>query len=90
MNAHESNPTLDASTLAWLALMIGTGLGWWFGHGGGWAALATTGVIVTAFAKVWLVGFQFMELRAAPRWLWLAFTAWCVCISAALLGVSFL
>ena len=81
----------DATTLAWLILMVATGLGWWLGQAGKTGAqgmaLATAGVIIVAFVKVWIVGFQFMELRHAPRWLRHAFDAWIIAVCLALLLV---
>lgn len=50
--------------------MVATGIGWWFGHSvhgiTNYTSVAITGVVVTAMVKVWIVGFQFMELRSAP------------------------
>lgn len=77
------------ATIAWTLLMIATAIGWWFGEtaqgGSGDVRLAIAGVLITAFAKVWLVGFQFMELRGAPRLLRHAFDAWVVIACAALI-----
>lgn len=91
-----SNFTRNACNLAWLALMIATGIGWWFGQSGhqsvqginGSTSVAITGVIVTAMIKVWIVGVQFMELRSAPRWLRHGFDAWVVGICSALVIIS--
>jgi cytochrome c oxidase subunit IV len=78
-------------TAAWLVLVAATGIGWWFGHlerggpsGGQWAMV---GVIVTAFAKAWIVGFQFMELKHAPRWLRHAYDAWIVLVCGAVVVI---
>lgn len=78
---------LDPLTLAWCILVAATGIGWWFSHS--WqidqdgARLSIVGVIVTAFFKVWLIGFQFMELKRAPRWLRHIYGAWVfvVCVT---------
>ena len=47
----------DATTVAWLLLVVATGVGWWLGQAGQanaqQMALATAGVIVVAFIKVW-------------------------------------
>lgn len=79
----------DPLTLAWAILVAATGIGWWFGHtaqGGHDAArLSMAGVIVTAFFKAWLVGFQFMELKRAPRWLRHLYDLWIVGVAAALI-----
>ncbi|MEZ5689722.1 MAG: cytochrome C oxidase subunit IV family protein [Caenibius sp.] len=76
------------ATMAWALLMIATAIGWWFGETAqgetGNVRLAIAGVLVTAFAKAWIVGFQFMELRGAPRPLRHAFDAWVVVACTAL------
>lgn len=63
----------NSANTAWLVLVGSTLLGWWLGHtvhsGQGDVRLATAAVLLTAFVKTWIVGFQFMELRHAPRWL---------------------
>ena len=88
MTAHQALIT-HPFTLTWLLLVVATGIGWWFGQTAqstqGNVSLAVSGVIIMAFVKIWLVGFQFMELKHAPRWLRHTFDAWCVAICAALL-----
>ena len=82
---------IDDATLAWLMLLAGTGVVWWLGQtdrsGEQAGALAIAGVIVVAFIKVWIVGFQFMELRHAPRWLRHAFDAWIAVVCIALIVI---
>ena len=72
-------------------LMVGTGIAWWLGQTDRVAeqagAAATAGVIIVAFVKVWIVGFQFMELRHAPRWLRHAFDAWIAVVCVALIVI---
>lgn len=46
--------------------------------------------VVIAFAKVWLVGHEFMELRRAPRWLLGLFTAWACLAGTVLAGLCWL
>lgn len=79
-NLRRSSVLSDPATVAWLALVAATGIGWWLGHTAqsaqGSLRPAIAGVIVTAFVKVWIVGFQFMELKHAPRWLRHSFDAW--------------
>lgn len=91
MNRVKIGVLRDATTLAWLILVVATGLGWWLGQTGQastrGAALATSGVIIVAFLKVWIVAFQFMELRYAPRWLRHAFDAWIIVICLAILVI---
>lgn len=77
--------------IAWLILIIATLIGWWLGNTGhnvsGGLPLATAGVIITAFIKVWVVGFQFMELRCAPRWLRHGFDLWAVVMCSVLIVI---
>ena len=91
MNLRTTRVVSDGKTLAWLILVAATGLGWWLGQAGEGNAqgvrLATAGVIVVAFIKVWIVGFQFMELRYAPRWLRHSFDAWIIFVCVALLSI---
>ena len=87
MNRARNGVLSNATTVAWLILMVATGVGWWLGQTPQGMALATTGVIIVAFIKVWIVGFQFMELRHAPRWLRHGFDAWIIAVSVALLVV---
>ncbi len=91
MNPGKAYVLSNGTTVAWLVLMVATGLGWWLGQAGQTSAqgqaLTTAGVIVVAFIKVWIVGFQFMELRHAPRWLRHAFDAWIIAVCTALLVI---
>ena len=82
---------LDPLTLAWGILVAATGISWWFGHTAQidqtGARLSMAGVIVTTFFKAWLVGFQFMELKRAPRWLRHIYDFWIVGVGAALMFI---
>lgn len=77
--------------LAWLALIIATLIGWWLGDTGhsvsGGMPLATAGIIATAFVKVWIISYQFMELRHTPRWLRHSFDLWIVVMCVVLIGI---
>lgn len=79
----------DAINIAWFVLVGSTLLGWWLGHtvhnAQGDVRLATAGVLITAFVKTWIVGFQFMELRQAPWWLRHSFDVWVAVLCATLL-----
>lgn len=79
----------DGINIAWLVLVGATAIGWLLGNATKSSPdgiqLATAGVVVTAFVKVWVVGFQFMELRHAPRWLRFGFDAWGGATAVALL-----
>ncbi|TVT48668.1 MAG: hypothetical protein FHP94_09165 [Denitromonas halophila] len=81
------------ATVAWLLLVIATGVGWALGHsvranGSVAGSVAMVGVITTAFVKVWIVGFQFMELRDAPWWLRRGFDAWVLVVGSVLVVIS--
>jgi Prokaryotic Cytochrome C oxidase subunit IV len=93
MKPKNSSILSDAKTLAWLVLMVATGVGWWLGQTVQGSAtgvrIATAGVIVVAFIKVWIVAFQFMELRYAPRWLRHSFDAWIIAVCVALISIWF-
>jgi hypothetical protein len=78
-------------TVTWAVLMVATVVSWTLGtrHDvfGGGPRLATVGVLVIAFVKVFLVGRQFMELREAPRLLQLFFNGWCVVVCSVIVGL---
>lgn len=79
----------QGTNIAWLVLVVSTLFGWWLGYvvnsADGYVRVAASGVLVTAFVKTWVVGFQFMELRHAPWWLRHAFNAWVLVMGGALL-----
>lgn len=78
---------------AWAVLVALTALSWWLGTDHGvsdeHAKLATCAVILVAFAKVWVVGHSFMELRHAMSTLRLAFAGW-IAITSVLVLVIYL
>ena len=82
---------LRAATLAWAVLVIATLLAAHFAHTAqhrqSEAKFAVAGIIITAFAKIWLIGFQFMELKNAPRPLRHAFDLWVIVITSVLLKI---
>lgn len=99
MKRAELAPTLEGRALAaallrtrvsvvWLVLIAATLVSWGVGTDHGIAAeLATVVVLVVAFVKVRLVGMYFMELKAAPAPLRLAFECYCVVVCAALIAM---
>jgi hypothetical protein len=91
MGTDTSRSAIRAATVVWLLLLAGTLVGWALTlpaqQGRGISDLAKGGVIVTAFVKIWLVGFQFMELRGAPRILRHAFDAWALSVCATLIVI---
>jgi hypothetical protein len=77
-----------ANSIAWLALMVATGISWWIGRAAqsadGDVNAAVAGIIISAAVKVWIVGFQFMEIKTAPKVLQYVFSAWLIGVSSAL------
>ena len=70
-------------TWAWGLLIAITLLAWWLGTAE--QSLAALGVIVTACFKVWIIAYQFMELKIAPAPLRLGFLLWVISIGAVLI-----
>jgi heme/copper-type cytochrome/quinol oxidase subunit 4 len=73
--------------VAWTALMGGTILSWYLGDGHGPAQLATVGVLLVAFLKVYLVGRYFMELKDAPKAQHGMFAGWTIAMCAVLVAM---
>ena len=73
-------------TWAWFLLVAVTMLAWWLAEGEQKIAGATTmAIFLTASVKVWIIGYQFMELKIAPAFLRYGFLLWLVAISFTLL-----
>lgn len=92
MQNRESFITASAPlTWAWAILVAATGIGWWFGHTAHRhqddTHLCMVGVLLTSFFKAWLIGYQFMELKRAPKWLRHTYDAWIVGVCTALLFI---
>jgi hypothetical protein len=74
------------TSLVWLGLMAATFVTWWLGtghageRGASWEVLS---LIVIACVKIHCVGYEFMELRAAPIGLRAAFTLWLTTLGVA-------
>ena len=81
-----------ANSIAWLALMVATGIAWWFGRavqsGHDNINSEVIVIILAAAVKVWIVGFQFMEIKTAPNALKYGFTIWLMGISLVLAVIS--
>lgn len=73
---------------AWVVLMALTAATWWLGadHGIGGLGrrIAMVSILVLTFAKIYVVGHAFMELREAAVWLTRTFTTWCVALCVVL------
>lgn len=76
---------------AWGVLMVLTAVSWWLGLDHDMAGLGTRfaaiSILVVTFAKIYVVGHAFMELREAAPWLQYLFRAWCaaVCLTLCIL-----
>ena len=76
---------LSVMTWAWFVLVGMTVLAWWFGTASDSPDRVIVGVIITAAIKIWVIGYQFMELHHAPSFLHYAFVLWLIVISTVLL-----
>jgi hypothetical protein len=76
---------------AWGILMALTASTWWLGADHGIAGLgrhfAMVSILVLTFAKIYVVGHAFMELRGAAPWLNRTFATWCVALCIGLSGM---
>lgn len=67
---------------AWVVLMVLTGATWWIGAdhdvAGLGRSISMVSILVLTFAKIYVVGHAFMELREAAPWLHRTFLLWCV------------
>lgn len=72
--------------VVWAGLVAATALSFWLGddHGLGTGDATVLALLGVTFAKVWLVGRQFMELRTAPPLLRGLFDGYVVVVPAAL------
>lgn len=75
------------TTAVWLLLVVATLFSWGSAQRGADPGLATSAVLIIAFAKVRYIGLEFMELRTAPLALRLGFEAWLLVVCAALLAL---
>lgn len=76
-----------ALVVVWLGLLLATALSVAVHEGLGTGPTVVVLVVVVAFAKVWLVGRWFMELRSAPPVLRRCFDAYAVVVPLVLLAV---
>ncbi len=81
----------NANLIAWLALMVATGIAWWFGravqNAHGDVDIEVVGIIAVAAVKIGIVGFQFMEIKTAPKALHYGFATWLIGVSFALVVI---
>ena len=72
-------------TWAWLLLIAVTMLAWWLAEGEQKMSSATTmAIFLSACVKIWIIGYQFMELKLAPAFLRYGFLLWLIAISCIL------
>jgi hypothetical protein len=88
VNAHSSTHIRWILT-SWLGLVGLTVISWWLGfeHGSDSMWIIAT-LMVLAFAKVFLVGHSFMEVRTAPRILRQIYTWWCIAACMAVVAAA--
>lgn len=76
---------------AWTVLMALTAASWWVGadrEGVGLGRdIAMVSILLLTFAKIFVVGHSFMELREAAPWLNRMFVAWCIVLCVLLSGM---
>ena len=76
---------------AWVVLMVLTAASWWVGADhdaiGLGRNVSMISILVLTFAKIYVVGHSFMELREAAPWLTRTFSAWCVLLCLVLSGM---
>lgn len=76
---------LSLMTWAWFLLVAVTMLAWYLAEGEqNIAGGTTTAIFLTACVKIWVIGFQFMELKVAPAFLRYGFLLWLIAISCIL------
>jgi hypothetical protein len=86
------NGTVPGRTTAVFAgLILATCITWWLGSestltGGGFGVAATLTILI-AFAKVFFIGRDFMELRTAPFVLRAVFTLWVGAVAVAAIAL---
>ena len=72
-------------TWAWFLLVAVTMLAWWLAEGEQKVTDATiTAIFLAACVKIWVIGYQFMELKLAPALLRYGFLLWLIAISCIL------
>ena len=75
------------ATVVFAGLVIATCITWWLGSRssptGGALGVAVTLTILIAFAKIYFIGRDFMELRSAPPGLRAAFNVWVGAVAVA-------
>ena len=81
-----SGRSFSATTTVWLVLLVASATSLWLGSGPSDRshAAAGVGVLAIAFAKIWLIGRYFMEVRFGPFWLRIVLDAWVAVVFAAI------
>jgi Prokaryotic Cytochrome C oxidase subunit IV len=81
-------------TAVFASLVIATCVTWWLGsqhsHTGQGLRIAVVMTVSIAFAKIYFIGQDFMELRHAPRGLRAAFAVWVIVVGGAAAGLCVL
>tara|TARA_B100000963_G_C22484904_1_gene606453 strand:+ start:719 stop:994 length:276 start_codon:yes stop_codon:yes gene_type:complete len=85
MNNSKQIIGLSLMTWAWLLLVAVTMLAWWIAEGEQKMPGSTTmAIFLTACVKIWVIGYQFMELKLAPAFLRYGFLLWLIAITCSL------
>jgi len=78
-------------TVVFVGLVVATCITWWLGSGssptGGALGLAAMLTVLIAFAKIYFIGRDFMELRSAPSGLRAAFNGWVGAVAVAAIAL---
>lgn len=78
-------------TVVFAGLVVATCITWWLGSGSSPTrnalGLAVSLTVLIAFAKIYFIGHDFMELRSAPRGLRAAFTVWVGAVAVAAIAL---
>lgn len=88
-----SRVTLPVRTLVvvWLFLVGATVASWWLSvtHGAALGStVAVTVIVITAFAKIALIGAVYMDIRVSARWLRAASITWVLVVAAVILALA--
>jgi hypothetical protein len=82
-----TSPFRSRVVATWAVLTAATAISWYLGDGHGAEEVASVVVLAVVFLKVYLVGREFMELRAALTALHVLFAGWCAVVCTGLVSL---
>jgi hypothetical protein len=85
--AHVARSSAGRLVATWALLAAATTVSWYLGDGHGSRRVISAVVLAVAFAKVYVVAREFMELRGAPALLHGLFATWCAVVCALLISL---